>query len=111
MRAVRSLDSAGDWTFGNGRSNYLVGKDAVSQRLTTRIRLVTNDWFLNLDIGIDYFSAQPFTIIQQIRETILTTDGVVELVSLDSSYDGEERKLVVSAIVRDEQNNLIEVTT
>ena len=35
---VRALDKDGDWTFGQGLSNYLVNIDALAQVIQTRIK-------------------------------------------------------------------------
>ena len=73
MKAVRIVDQAGDWTFGNGRNNYATGRDGLAQSLSTRLKCIVNDWFLNFDFGIDYFGGTPYAIEQQILKTILNT--------------------------------------
>lgn len=108
--SVRALDANGDWTFGQGLQNYLTGTQSVGQRIYTRLRCVKNDWFLNYNFGIDYFSANSELITEQIRTTILSTDGVVELLRFDVELN-DNRVLSVSATVRDETGELIEVNT
>lgn len=108
--SVRALDANGDWTFGQGLQNYLTGTPSVGQRIYTRLRCVKNDWFLNYDFGIDYFSANPEVITEQIRTTILSTDGVVELLEFNVTLN-DNRVLSISATVRDEAGELIEVNT
>lgn len=106
---VRRVDSNGDWTFGSGKNCYLTDTAATRQRLKTRLRCVVNDWFLNFNYGIDYFSADRDVIETQIRRTILETDGIEALLSFTSGLD-EERKLTVTALVIDTAGNEIEVT-
>lgn len=110
MIAIRRLDKDGDWTFGNGKSSYTANRESVEQSLVTRLRCVKNDWFLNMDYGIDYFGGTPYIVEAQIRQTILRTKGVVELVELSSDFNSDERRLLVTAIVTDEQGNSIKVS-
>lgn len=99
----RALDAAGDMTFGAGSTNFLVNTpDAVAQAVMTRLRLLTGEWFLDTREGTPYASQilgrnTEATYDQAIRERILDTEGVDELVSYSSSLVG--RRLSVEATI------------
>lgn len=52
----RGLDSNGDWTFGQGKSNYLTGNDAIGTNIATRIRSWIGDCFFDQNAGIDWLN-------------------------------------------------------
>lgn len=79
--AVRRLDENGDWTFGQGRANYLIGPDEVLQRVITRIKSFKNDWFLDVDQCIDWINLlanrnNSKIIEDEIERVTLSTPGV-----------------------------------
>lgn len=107
--ATRALDANHDWTFGQGKQNYLQERESISQRIKTRLLCLRNDWFMALDYGVDYFSANEAVITKQMQQMIIETNGVVELLSFTYTVD-DDRKLSVSAVVRDVYGQEIEVS-
>ena len=99
----RALDAAGDMTFGAGSANFLVNSpDAVAQAVMTRLRLLTGEWFLDTSEGTPYATQilgrnTEATYDQAIRERILDTEGVTELVRYSSSLVG--RRLSIDATI------------
>ena len=53
----RRLDKNHDYTFGQGRSDYLVDLDAVGQAIETRLRLFTQEWWEDQADGIPMFES------------------------------------------------------
>lgn len=79
---VRALDSSDDWTFGKGHANYLTGSLAIAQNVKTRLRSFKNDWYLDVDAGIDWFEllgnlGTQRRIIRAVEKAVLQTEGVV----------------------------------
>lgn len=64
----RRVDSNGDYVFGNGLSDFSSDVEAVGQAITTKILLLKNEWWENLEAGTDLF--------QSILTQNLTTEGI-----------------------------------
>ena len=54
--ATRRLNKDGDFTFGKSKQDYLYKSDEIKQNLTTRLKEFQNDWILDIEKGIDYFT-------------------------------------------------------
>lgn len=73
-----------DWTFGNGRANYIANADAVRQNVKTRLRSFQNDWFLDIKANIDWITLNGMTnnesqILREIERVVLATEGVTKI--------------------------------
>jgi len=75
--------------------------DAVLQTVKTRLLLHYNEWFLDRSAGLPWFTElmkhnPNFPLIEsRVAETIIGTDGVVELVSIALSFKASTRKLFI----------------
>lgn len=80
---IRALDGNGDWTFGKGRNNYFLDKDALSQLVVCRIKEIVNDCFWNTTAGVDWFnllgSKNPTALLLAINAVILSTPGIIAI--------------------------------
>lgn len=99
----RKLDNAGDFRLGHGEADYFVD-DAlgVAQAVKTRLALLSGEWFLDLTEGTPYathvwgkHTRETYDPI--LRRRILQTQGVQTLVSYESTWDAETRRLTVVA--------------
>jgi hypothetical protein len=97
---TRRIDRNNDWMFGAGRQSYAAKSDAVRQKVLTRLQSFRNDWFLDLDAGIDWLpmmeSRDGDGITSAVRTTVLQTKGVARLTAIESSFDARRRKMKVS---------------
>lgn len=99
----RTLDANGDYTFGKRNGEFLINSpDAVAQAVLTRLRLVTGEWFLDVTDGTPYATkilgtGTQWTYDLAIRERMLGTQGVTEIVKYSSTRDPNTRKLSVQA--------------
>lgn len=50
---VRALDINGDWTFGQGKGNYLTNQAAIAQNVQTRLLSFLGDCFFDPTAGIN----------------------------------------------------------
>jgi hypothetical protein len=111
---VRAQDSAGDYTFGQSQSNFLIDSPAaVGQLVETRLLLLAGEWFLNTGEGTPYGSQilGPRTASlydQAIRQRVLQTTGIVNgvntalvtsIVAYASVLDPATRKLSVQMTI------------
>ncbi len=80
--------------------------DAVKQHLLQRLRTFRGEWFLDFSIGIPYFqnilvkNPNPDVVDGLLKDEILSTPGVDELLFFELEYDRAVRKLTVSFSVR-----------
>jgi hypothetical protein len=86
----RKLDAAGDYTFGQGSANFLVDSPAaVAQAVSTRLKLIQGEWFLDTQAGVPYntevlgFGTIPYYDFA-IKDAIINTPGVSSIVSYSS---------------------------
>ena len=81
---------------------FSTGINAVAQGIRIRIQTFKGEWFLDLNHGVPYYQdllGQKFNEIKArsaFREAIITAPGVVELISLEVSFNGQTRELSVS---------------
>lgn len=98
----RKQDSAGDYVLGSGGDFFIDSSDAVAQAVSTRLALWKGEWFVDTSDGTPWMheilgkrrGRNPDSVI---KERILGTSGVLEIVSYSSQYDGNTRSLRVSA--------------
>lgn len=101
----RREDENGDYTFGRGDNSFLVNSpETVRQAIMTRLELWAGEWFLDTKEGTPY----PQSVVGKlpsdvaslaIRDRISGTPGVRSILSFDSVFDGNPRRLTVTATV------------
>ena len=101
----RALTPTGDMTFGKGSQNFLINSPAmVAQKVRTRLKLFTGEWFLDLTEGTPWGTEVLGTDTQNtydiaIRDRILETEGVTSIVSYSSTFNAVTRNLTVTATI------------
>lgn len=94
---VRKMDENGDSVFGNGRSDFLSGIDAMRQVLQTRLNVSAGEWWEGDATAIPYMGGilgaysterNRELIDLMVVERILDTVGVVSVSDITSSYNG-----------------------
>lgn len=81
------------------RIGLLRDSDAILQTVKTRLLLHYEEWFLDLAAGLPWFTEMltydpDFGLIEnRVAETVLQTDGVVNLLSISLSFLAESRDL------------------
>lgn len=101
----RALDAAGDFVFGKGAANFLVNsRAAVSQAISTRLRLSQGEWFLDTTVGVPYntqiLGAGTMTKYDAaIKDAILNTSGVTGITSYASKVDPITRRATIACAV------------
>lgn len=88
----------------------LVGNDlalttevaAIQQHLSQRLKTFLNEWFIDKRIGIPYFehilrkNFDPVVVDTLFKREIITTPGVLELLSFDADLDKSSRTLQIT---------------
>lgn len=92
----RELSRTGDYQFGRAGLFLTDSPEAVAQAIQTRLLLSAGEWFLDADEGTPYntqilgYGTQD-TRDLAIRERILETPGVTEILSYASSVSASRR--------------------
>ena len=101
----RKLNPAGDYTLGSGADFLKNSPETVAQAVLTRLRLWKGEWFIDTADGMPYSSEvlgkryqrkNPDSIIKQ---RILGTPGVSEIVSYSSAFNGSTRTFSVAVTI------------
>ena len=80
--------------------------DQIQQNLIIRLKFILREWYLDNTQGIpyyeDFFIKNPnqIRIESVLKQEIVNTDGVVELLAFESAYDDQLRKYSVRFSVR-----------
>lgn len=94
-----------DVQHGHGQADYW--KDApegVAQAVVSRLRLLTGEWFLDLQEGTPYVGGvfgkhTRDSYDPVIRARILDTEGVTGIASYQSIFDAETRRLTINVTI------------
>lgn len=76
--------------------------DQIAQNLAIRLRFFQGEWFLNILEGIPYYqyffikNPNQIQIESFLKDEILDTIGVTELISFSSNFDGKKRQFTVN---------------
>jgi hypothetical protein len=101
----RKLDANGDYTFGHGQADFYRDQpEAVAQAVETRLRLFTQEWFLDLSEGTPWreevlgkYTQNAYDTV--IKDRIIGTQGLSSLDTYDSSRNADTRALSVQATI------------
>lgn len=97
----RNLDANGDWTFGQGLSNYVTGNTAIGLNISTRIKSWVNDCFFAMNAGIDWKtrlgSKTQITLLESdLKRIILSSYGVTAITAFSFSVNEQTREYTVN---------------
>lgn len=76
--------------------------DQIAQNLAIRLRFIQGEWYLNILDGIPYYqyffikNPNQIQIETFLKDEISNTNGVVEITSFSSDFDGLSRKFTVN---------------
>lgn len=96
-----ALGDDGDIYTQNYRLARVSGNEQIAQRISTRLKLLSGEWFLDTGQGVPWFEQilvkNPNRAIVQgaLKRAILQTPGVNELVSFHIDENSVTRKIVV----------------
>lgn len=104
----RKLDQNYDYVFGNNGDDFLIDVEAVAQRCRTRLLLLLGEWWEDESDGLPLFES----ILNQkntdegrlaadtvIREVIVGTPGITQILTYEGDYDTESNGYIVEARV------------
>lgn len=112
----RALNSQGDIYFEGARSAFVSDSLEAAQHISTRLKFFLGEWFLDETAGTPWYQSifvKPADLAQieiNIKNRILQTDGVTDLVTFNMRY--ERRQLIVDFTYTDQYggvNTMVEV--
>ena len=102
--STRAIDSlTGDWTFGQGRQNYLTGAAEINQDIATALKVFLGECFFDTAFGVDWWNLiggfDAPGIIMQCRRVISGRPGVTKITRVDATMDVRSRRLMIAYAV------------
>ena len=88
----RSLDSSGDWNFGQGLESYAFGEQAIGLNIRTRILSFVGNCFFDMLAGINWFlyfgtPGKEQQTLLSVKANILQAYGVTSVNSVTMNLD------------------------
>jgi hypothetical protein len=96
------LDANDDLLIENDDLVLIDGIDAIAMDMQTRLQIFQGEWFLDTRIGVPWFQEiigqKPRLLVVKsiIRDAILTTPGVTNILDLELDFEGITRSLSIS---------------
>ena len=97
MKDIALDPTTGDLLLENFDLQLVDGRDQIAQNLAIRLRFILGEWFLDTNAGVPYYNDFFIKAPNQIRiesvlkEEILDTSGVNQILSFASSFDARRR--------------------
>lgn len=95
-----------DYFIGGGDNEFLSGVEAVAQAIITRIKLLKNEWWENLEDGTPLWqdilgnSEKNLKLIDEIiLKRVSETKGVKDILEYESNFDSNTRRYSFKAVV------------
>lgn len=100
---VRLLDANGDITTSG--TQFITGADEVAQTVSTRLRLYLGEYFRNVTDGTPWWESilgKGGTLSSKeaiLKNRIVRTEGVIQLLEFTTSFDIDTRAYTVQAVI------------
>ncbi len=107
------LDDNNDIAIENNDIVLITAVDEVRQRLLENLRTFKGEWFLDLELGIPYYQDIlkkniDLNVIETIlKDAILDSPGVLELLDFSLDLDDSTRQLDVNFTVRASEGEIV----
>jgi hypothetical protein len=112
-KAFKTLPN-GDYDYTNNKIDIAENDQEIGQRLKLRLKRFLGEWFLNNELGIPYFeevlvkNPDLDSIKQIFRKEIEETEGVLNIIKLNTELIREDRKLKIDFTVKLNNGTIIE---
>lgn len=105
----RRIDNDGDYTFGNGKYDFLVDIEAVPQAIKTKLNLFRGEWWEDLSEGLPFYQEIAAQFIKSDEEKdivtniycsrIMDVEAVNSFLNTEAQFDDETRVYSLKADV------------
>jgi len=110
------LTEDGDIDFVNGDTVVTTSyAESVQQRIIVRLRTFLGEWFLDLNYGVPYFQTilskgtSKQTIDMILQQTILETEGVLNITTFSSEINPNTRDYKMTFVAKLDNGETIQV--
>lgn len=101
-----ALTKEGDLDLSNLDLNLVDSSLQIGQNMAIRLRFMLAEWFLDITQGIPYYeeilvkSPNQNRVETILKDEIINTDGVLELISFSAQYNQSQRKYTAEFTAR-----------
>jgi len=94
-------EKSGDLMLVNFDVGLIEAREQIAQNLAIRLRFILGEWFLDIDAGVPYYedifvkSPNQYRVESVLKEEIVNTEGVVEILSFNTQFNSQTRKFSV----------------
>ena len=107
----RKLTEKGDYSFGLNKDDYIVGKEAITQAIKTKLLLFYGEWWEDISIGIPIFQSilgqvkdqnVKIAIDNLVSQRILEIPEVTRIVEIKTEFDRRNVTMSIKCLVNEE---------
>lgn len=112
MKDIALDKTTGDLLLENFDLQLVDGQDQIAQNLAIRLRFILGEWFLDTTAGVPYYddffikAPNQIRIESVLKEEILDTPGVDQILSFTSNFDAQRRVYSVTFSVSTIQGDI-----
>lgn len=102
MKDLALDPKTGDLIIVDFDAGLVDGIDQIAQNLAIRLRFMQGEWFLNILAGVPYYqyffikNPNQIQVETFLKDEISNTEGVKEITSFSSNFDGQSRRFTVA---------------
>jgi hypothetical protein len=97
MKDIALDKTTGDLLLQDFDLQLVENQDQITQNLAIRLRFILGEWFLDISAGVSYYqdffikAPNQIRIESVLKQEILNTPGVSEILSFTSNFDDQRR--------------------
>lgn len=97
MKDIALDPTTGDLLLEHFDLKLVDGRDQIAQNLAIRLRFILGEWFLDINAGVPYYddffikAPNQIRIESLLKEEILDTPGIDQILSFTSNFDAQKR--------------------
>lgn len=97
MKDIALDPTTSDLLLENFDLQLVEGRDQIAQNLAIRLRFILGEWFLDITAGVPYYddffikAPNQIRIESVLKEEILDTLGIDQILSFTSNFDAQRR--------------------
>ena len=112
MKDIALDKTTGDLLLQDFDLQLVDDQDQIAQNLAIRLRFILGEWFLDITAGVSYYqdffikSPNQIRIASVLKQEILNTKGVTQILSFTSNFDDQRRIYSVTFTVSTVQGQI-----
>ena len=112
LKDIALDETTGDLLLKDFDLQLVEDQDQIAQNLAIRLRFILGEWFLDITAGVSYYqdffikSPNQIRIESVLKQEILNTKGVTQILSFTSNFDSQRRIYSVTFSVSTAQGQI-----